>query len=423
MSVLQNIKKPNTALIKLVESIGILLEIPSTTDKSKFKAPLPSNYDNTIIQLSNDFYMIVNKLSNLNSIDLSNETASMFYNKTLEPGFDYEDAVNFGGLLVRELFNIVHLTLLKLQSDKDRLPIAKYTVTVLVDGTRSSYVAFDTACHIYNHGKLNIIAHTILEYQTNNQNPVRHHLSNDLQRRCKSHFKLQDHCFDVIPMESTIEDQLNNIHIFLDDSKTDIFVMGINELNIGDCTISFIAAWATWHFKGDLLLSKGISVVRPFSKINYSRRFLIYIDGKTNSNELFLKSLKFMRPGDKIIVVVITESRDPLGDCGRDTRYMFGMRSGWMSDETKAINEPDSIGWNDKDVEDLRKSMYEMIANSFLEGHVRVEINDPTLSIGKIVCNAVFNEAADALILSSKFNQDLIIECVHESSCSLIILK
>ena len=416
-------KKPTSSVIKLIECIGILLEIPVSTDKSKFKAPFPSNYDKTFDILSRDFYLIINNLSNVKSSEISNETASQFFKKTLEPGFEYEAAVNYGGLLVRELFNVVHLVLLKLQSDSSRLPISKYNVTVLVDGTRSSYAAFDSACHIYGHGKLNILSHTIQDIGSNTTNPAKHHLLNDLKRRCTSHFKLQDHCFEVIPLMSSIDNQLDNIQLFLEESKTHIFVMGINESNIGECTNSVIASWAAWQFKGDLMLSKGISVVRPFSQINYSRRFLLYIDGTNSSNESFLKSLKFMRPGDKIIILLVTENRDPQGDCGRDTRYMFGARSGWVSDEIKSSVEPDFIGWNDKDVDELKASMNEMINNSYLNGTVKIETDEPNLSTGKIICNSVFNESAEVLIIPFKSNKDLIIECVHESSCSVIILK
>lgn len=160
MAELKDLKRPSLSLIKLVESIGILLNIPKSTNKSSYKAPLPSNYDATVLRLHENFNAELTYLSNLSTSDLTNEVASMFYNKTLEPGFNYEDAINSGGLLTRELFNCMMLIYIRLQSDINRLPIFEQTISVIVDGSRASYVAFDTACHIHNHGLLNIIVNS-----------------------------------------------------------------------------------------------------------------------------------------------------------------------------------------------------------------------------------------------------------------------
>jgi hypothetical protein len=95
-SSLDQIRRPHISLIKLVECVGTLLDIPKSKEKSAFRAPLPSNYDKTVEKLKGDFYGVLNKLSVMQSSDIKNEVASVFYNKTLEPGFNYEDAINAG---------------------------------------------------------------------------------------------------------------------------------------------------------------------------------------------------------------------------------------------------------------------------------------------------------------------------------------
>jgi len=222
---LDQIRRPHISLIKLIECVGTLLNIPKSAEKSAFRAPLPTNYDNTIEKLKFDFYGILNKLSTLQSSDIKNDVASDFYNKTLEPGFDYEDAINAGGLLVRELFNVVFLILLRLQCDGNRLPIHQYNKMVLVDGTRSSYVAFDTACHIHNHGTLNILAFTVTDEDAEAHDVGGHaaHLLRDLTRRCKQHYKFQDHCFKVIGVDCNIQNLENQPQILeqqLNDTKS-----------------------------------------------------------------------------------------------------------------------------------------------------------------------------------------------------------
>ena len=121
----------------------------------------------------------------------------------------FEDSFHLfiGGLLIRELFNVVFLILLRLQSDGDRLPICKHNIGVLVDGSRSSYVAFDTACHIHNHGMLNIFAFTLEDDVVGGSGSS--HLMRDLTRRCKSHYKFPDHAFAVIGIKCPIEDMEN----------------------------------------------------------------------------------------------------------------------------------------------------------------------------------------------------------------------
>eukprot|EP01036_Dinobryon_divergens_P027716 gene27716-36533_t len=408
MTSLEQIRRPHISLIKLVECVGTLLEIPKSKEKSAFRAPLPSNYDKTIEKLKEgDFYDILNNLSVMKSSDIKNDVASDFYNKTLEPGFNYEDAINAGGLLIRELFNVVFLILLRLQSDGNRIPICKHNISVLVDGSRSSYVAFDTACHIHNHGTLNIFAFTIEDDALDNSGSS--HLLNDLKRRCKSHYKFPDHAFALIGIKCPIAEMESQSQIV----ESHLVNTESSEYNIGEAGTGALALWATWKYSADVVLCKGMSPIRPFSQVNAPRSFLLYLDSKDEGKIIFLQSLKFMRPGDSIVLLTIVESRNPVGD-SRDTRYDFGRKCGfWVNGPEEPAGEPDRVGWNDTSVEEIRKSFEDMIKYSFLDGSVQIETKSATCSNGK----------SDAILIGCKNNKDSIIECVRESNCSIIVLK
>jgi nucleotide-binding universal stress UspA family protein len=171
------------------------------------------------------------------------------------------------------------------------------------------------------------------------------------------------------------------------------------------------------------VLCKGLSPIRPFAKVTSPRKFLLYLGSADEKQVIFLKSLKFMRPGDSIVVMSIAESREPRGDC-RDTRYSFGRKAGyWVNGPTGPVNEPDCVGWNDKQVEELSALLDELVKNSFLEGTVRIETQSPTISDGKIICNVAFSVNADAIVIGSKNNRDSVIECVHESHCAVVLVK
>ena len=88
---LASIKRPSLALIKLVESTGILLGIQKKYgEKSRYKAPTPTNYDETVQKLSDDFYGCMSLISSMDISTIPNDVASELYEKTVEPGFDYE---------------------------------------------------------------------------------------------------------------------------------------------------------------------------------------------------------------------------------------------------------------------------------------------------------------------------------------------
>lgn len=153
-------RKPTVALVKLIEATGILLGIPKSFEKSRFKAPTPSNYDATLTELSQNFYNVLKFLAVLRSSGIPNDMGSALYVKCSEPGFNYEAAVCEGGLAMRELFNAVALIIDDMQNDRFRLPIRTNNVLVVIDGNRSSYTAFDAATHVFSHGKLTVVALT-----------------------------------------------------------------------------------------------------------------------------------------------------------------------------------------------------------------------------------------------------------------------
>lgn len=130
-----------------------------------------------------------------------------------------------------------------------------------------------------------------------------------------------------------------------------------------------------------------------------------------------------MRPGDSIVVLTIVEDRNPVGD-SRDTRFGFGHKQGlWTDGPEGPQNEPDCVGWNDKEVENVKSSFEEMIKNSFLDGYVGVETKAAGCSIGKAICDVAFAAAADAILIGSRNNRESVIECVRESYCSIIVIK
>ena len=143
-----DIKRPSVAMIKAIEAIGILLRVPQSSQKSMFKAPVPSNYDATVALLQEDFYNVVNTLSAYESTAIPNDMASKLFSKTLEPGFDYEAAILSGGLICRELFNLLVLLIQKLQSDPYRIPVQTKNVLLIYDGSLASYKALDCLSHV-----------------------------------------------------------------------------------------------------------------------------------------------------------------------------------------------------------------------------------------------------------------------------------
>lgn len=375
-------RRPSPSLIKLIECVGTLLGVPLSKKKSPYKAPLPSNYDETLLVLQRDFYGVITKLAEMQSGVIEHDVATNFYNKMLEPGFDYEDAINNGGLIVRELHNAALLVLLKLQSDSDRVPVGIDNIFLLLDGTRASYAAFDLATHILRHGSLHVGLDT--RYADPRLTP---YMRVDVQRRCKSQYKLTDHTFaihDLASVPQDITDIIPAIQQVVDDQKIQILALPVQRPQDFDTVLTQyepILQWAlSAQYVGDVVLTHGGSYMRPFTEATTPRTHLLYIPHHVNPSTIFMRALRFCRPGDAICVTSIFPSRTPLGD-NRDLRFDFGHRHSWQldaTDEEKAAHpNSDRVGWNDDMTSNFEKLVQEMLQKSAgVTGFVRIERYD-----------------------------------------------
>lgn len=416
---LKNIKRPSIALIKLVEATGILLDIEKSDvrDKSKYKAQSPTNYDNCVEKLSGgSFYSTISVLLNRPSSDISNELALELYTKILEPGFDYETAVNDGGLPARELFNLVYLILLRLQADFSRLPIRQTNILVVVDGSRSSYAAFDLGTHIQRNGMCTVGALGSLSSQISQE-----HLYSDLLRRCKMQYKLPSHCFSVqaISVDDSGE-AVSKIDRVFRESASDILVLGLNDCNVDLCSTADIAQWACWDLTAAVVFVKGLSRSRPFHSLTSPRVFQICVSDFRSFNDVFLKSLIFLRPGDSIVVVAIIDSRSAKGD-HRDTRHGLGERCGWIvGGDPSHPNYP--LGWNDAIAEQFEVDATSLLKTAQVDGKVRVERAAVNSNASQEFCRISAEEGVDAIILKRQPTREVIVGCIADAQCSVIVI-
>ena len=133
-------------------------------------APMPSNYDHVVELLDENYGGYLTEIANLNSSLLSNKVANQLFAKTLEPGFNYENAVNEGGLVARDLYNAIIAIMMSLASDHSRIPIIQTNILVCINGKLSSYNAFDSATHFFKHGVITAMALTCNEFYNNQGN-------------------------------------------------------------------------------------------------------------------------------------------------------------------------------------------------------------------------------------------------------------
>lgn len=420
-------KRPSIALIKLIEATGILLGIPKSFTKSKYKAPIPTNYDATIQHISDNFYGCVDELIRITSESIPNDIGSELYAKTLEPGFDYEGAVIDGGLSMRDLFNAVVLVLTSLQEDLYRLPTKITNVLVLVDGSRSSYVALDAATHIYNHGMISVLPlcnerEELIDEAQPTVNYLRAHLHEDLIRRCKLQYKLPEYCYQVRTIESKVRDSvIENIKEEIKATGSKILVLGLDDWNLGLDSRATLLLWAAWECPISVVLAKGRSKIRPFSVVNMPRIFQLCVKIDTDIDNLIMKFTAFMRPGDFVVVVAIVETRDAKGD-HRDSRFDFGKRSQWINGP-KPSRPTFSLGWNDEEVSNLQISIEKILFKAQLQGKARVERLSTTRTIAQELCLIAVEESIDLLVLKTNNQRQVIVECAQESPCSIIIIK
>lgn len=427
---LRSLDRPCNSMIRLVESIGILLGVPKTTEKSLYKAPVPSNYDETVARLSKDFYKELNYLTSLKSADIPNNVAAHFYNKTLEPAFDYEEAFSKGGLVARELYNIMMLTYFKLKADTSRPPVVEQVVTVIVDGTRSSYVAFDTACHVHNHGTLNIVVYALKKEEEQGgdamQSSSKHHLHNDLVRRCKEHMKFQDHCYNMISIDqqepSPLDARDTQIEELLEEIGNDILVLGMNNSDIGPSSYNAMAMWAAWEYEKDVIFCKGMSLTRPFTIVNFPRKLLFYVDSRKDIQAMFTKALKFVRPGDTAVVLSIMEERDPIGDSDKDTRFEFGSSIVWSSN---GGNESTGPNVSDADHAKLEDELRALLVDSFLGGNPIIKRCKKDI-IGEVISETAQEQSCSLILMpcsTSTEERGYVVDTIYSATMAVALIK
>ena len=148
---LTDVCRPSVALTKFIETTGLLLGAQSKNHRSKYKTPLPSNYNDTVHLLNDNLADVVAYLSNLKDSDISNEMANKIYSKSREKGFDYERACQDGGTELMELFGAVQQIIMNIEvrsSASCCVPVRGSDLVVAITNDKASYAVFDAAAHI-----------------------------------------------------------------------------------------------------------------------------------------------------------------------------------------------------------------------------------------------------------------------------------
>jgi hypothetical protein len=439
MSALGDDSRPTVSVVKLVEACGILLGVPPSTERSAFKAPLPSNYDNTVSLLDSNFGGYVSELGKLTSDQLSNKVANDLYAKTLEPGFDYETAVNEGGLKSRDLFNGIKLVMTSLEMDKSRIPVTKTNVLAIVNGTKSSYAALDAATHIFKHGVVTTVALVTDESVGDRRlsGMMKSHMVKDLERRCKMQYKLPDHCYHV---KCETAGKVKEVSDIVVDSiamhGADILVYGVEQNStFGENGDGGIPQWATFSSSSKnggvgpvvdipVLLTKKNSRVRPLSEVFICRTWMIYTD-LTDPNAMdvaFLKSLYYIRPGDSVIICAIVDPSEPSGDA-RNERFEMGGRAGmWVDGVDPPTSQPDCPGWNDIDSERIADQMDKLIQSAQLDGKGIIERTGAGVTLGATLARICKEEDTDFLVMRKAVHREVVVEAVQSAPCSVLMI-
>lgn len=438
MEELRRKKKPSISLIKLIEATGILLGIAPSFDKSKYKCPVPSNYDKTLDCISEDFYGILIRLAEIQSSGITNEVSSLLYKKTLEPGFNYENAVNDGGLAMRELFNAVVLILMNLKHDDYRLPIKCNNVMVVIDGTLSSYVAFDNGVHVFNYGTINIVPTTLSTNDDYNQAPYQRILGNgaarpenymltsylrdDVIRRCKNQYKIVDWSLNIAEINGTdMNDIIVKVGDMMTQTESEILVVPMEDANLGLNSTSLLPVWAAWECRKPCLLSKTLGNLRPFPAVVCAKTYLVCVKYAADLSSIFNATSQFVKPGDKIILFSIVDNSTALGD-SRDTRYSMGSRCNWVTGNLPN-NKIYNKDWNSVEVRQLEQNMNEILVKGQLNGKVLVTTKSIGQSVSQRICQFGSEENADIIVLLKRKNRNIIMECARDTSSSLLVLK
>lgn len=155
--ILTDLCKPSLALIKHVEITGILIGAQWKNQHSKYKIPLPSNYSDTVHLLNMNLHGVVKYLSQLKDADITNEMAAQIYSKIREDGYNYEKALEDGGVELHDIFKTVQhmISVIELRSaTASCIPIGGTNLIIGITNDIASYALLDAAAHIRGDKKL-----------------------------------------------------------------------------------------------------------------------------------------------------------------------------------------------------------------------------------------------------------------------------
>jgi nucleotide-binding universal stress UspA family protein len=421
---LSEIKRPSVGLIKVVEAIGILMRIPTSMSKSKYKAPTPSNYDETIARLQNDFTGVFSELAFLKSHGVPNDIASLVFAKTLEPGFDYEEAIASGGLATRELFNILILLIQQLQRDKYRIPVKTKSVMLIFDGSLASYAALDTLSHIHNHGNFTILSVKDSTRPESSYSSLADHILSDLSRRCEKQYQKPGYQYQIISLDehrAGSEGITESILRRIEEGNDDMIVAGIdNSLRI-ESNLSCLAKSLPYRLSKTVILVKSSAKIMPLALVEMPRRFMVCFKTKDDLEYVFMKTAELLKPLDTVSVVCIHDSRQPRGDY-TETRFSLGRRCSWVKGPERAPQPFSSIGWNDSDLAGIRDRAEELLALAQLTGTVRIEEESGFATVAQDLCRIAVEEHADFICLRRGEDKEVTLECMSESKCSVVVI-
>lgn len=424
MTTLCQMAKPPSALVKLVESVGILLDVPVTHAKSKYKAPSPSNYDGTMDRLMVEFPDLIAKLGSMDSSDVSNAVASRLFSKTIEVGYDYEEAVAAGGLEARDLFNSIMLIMSMLQEESHRIPIRKMNLLVLMDGSRASYATLDTAAHLHKHGICTVTALLSADCTSNPDLMMYHHLPVDLQRRCLEQYHMPEHSFRVdVMMGAPVgqpADLADDIRAKMDHTGSKILVMGIDKNFSGTDTLSPVAQWAAWEPGYITVLAKNSSRLRPFHCAVMPRTFQCCLKLVEDLDSLFEVCLALMSPGDHVVFCCVVDSGAPRGD-SQQTRFGMGSRQRWVAGASPPEAPPNRVGWNDGILEKLRNRIGELTERAQISGKPVLRAHDSLKTVAQELCEVAGAEGADMVLLRRGVDREVSKEVLATCPSTVIL--
>lgn len=426
MSALADIKRPSIGLIKLVEAIGILLRIAPSSNKSKYKAPTPSNYDETITRLQNDFTGVFAELTYLKSQGVPNDTASLVFAKTLEPGFDYEEAIASGGLDTRELFNVLILLIQKLQSDQYRIPVKTKSVLLLFDGSLSSYVALDTLAHVHSHGNFTILSIKDETRPESTYATLADHILTDLRRRCEKQYQIPEHQYQIISLDTSQYGEIKSISESIlqriEEGDDDVIIAGFeSHSSMESDLVSFVKS-LPFIVRKSVILAKSSAKALPLALAEMPRRFMVCFKTRDDLEYVFAKTAELLRPLDTICIACIHESRQPKGDY-KETRFSLGANCSWVKGQSRDPADFSSVDWNGSIIQSMRARSQELLVLAQVTGNVRIEEESEFTTIGQDLCRIANEERVDFICLRRGKEREVTLECISESKCSVVVIE